>query len=52
MNNADVVRLKASFDAVVQNIPDSDVEFWFARDLQGLQFPYAIFIGCVLSCLY
>jgi len=33
---SDVIKqLKESFDAISQNIPDADVEFWFARDLMG-----------------
>ena len=33
---SDVIKqLKESFDAISQNMPDADVEFWFARDLMG-----------------
>jgi len=35
MNINDITRLKAAFDAMVQVVPDSDVEFWYARELMG-----------------
>ncbi len=36
MNKTDITRLKTSFDAIVQIVPDTDFEFWYARDLQEL----------------
>jgi DNA-damage-inducible protein D len=36
MNKNTIVTLKTSFDAVQQFVPDSDVEFWYARDLQQM----------------
>ena len=33
MNKNDIARLKSAFDAIVQVVPDSEVEFWYARDL-------------------
>ena len=35
MNTNSIVKLKSSFDAIVQQIPDSDVEFWFAREIMS-----------------
>lgn len=29
-----IVRLKASFDEIARQLPNSDVEFWYARELQ------------------
>jgi DNA-damage-inducible protein D len=29
-----ILRLRSQFDALVQEVPDEQVEFWFARDLQ------------------
>ena len=34
MNKNEIIRLKASFDAITQNASDSASEYWFARDLQ------------------
>ncbi len=34
MDKKDIVKLHAEFDSIVQIWPDSNVEFWFARDLQ------------------
>ncbi len=36
MNKNDIARLKTAFDGIVQVVPESDVEFWYARDLQEL----------------
>ena len=36
MNKNTITTLTTSFDAIQQTVPDSDVEFWNARDLQGL----------------
>jgi DNA-damage-inducible protein D len=33
MNKNTIVKLKSSFDAIRQTVPDSDVEFWYAREL-------------------
>lgn len=33
MKKTDITKLKKSFDSIVQTVPDSDVEFWYARDL-------------------
>ena len=33
MNKNTIAKLTISFDALQQTVPDSDVEFWFARDL-------------------
>jgi DNA-damage-inducible protein D len=33
MNKNTITKLTISFDALQQTVPDSDVEFWFARDL-------------------
>jgi len=33
MNKNTIIKLKTSFDAIQQTIPDSNVEFWYARDL-------------------
>jgi DNA-damage-inducible protein D len=35
LNKNTITKLKTSFDALQQTVPDSDVEFWYARDLQG-----------------
>ncbi len=35
MESEIVTRLKNHFDALAQTVPDEQVEFWFARDLQG-----------------
>lgn len=35
MEKNDIVRLKKSFDEIVQTVPDSDVEFWYARELMS-----------------
>ncbi len=29
-----IVKMQGQFDALAQEIPGEDVEFWFARDLQ------------------
>ncbi len=34
MKKETIVKLNLQFDAIVNLWPDSDVEFWFARDLQ------------------
>lgn len=34
MKSDAIQQLKGHFDALSQHIPDEDVEFWFARDLQ------------------
>ncbi|MFH2009172.1 MAG: DNA damage-inducible protein D [bacterium] len=34
MEKKNIVKLHAEFDSIVQVWPDSEVEFWFARDLQ------------------
>ena len=34
MDKKTITRLKQEFDAIIQSIPDSAIEFWFARDLQ------------------
>ncbi|MDA8137893.1 MAG: DNA damage-inducible protein D [Desulfobacteraceae bacterium] len=31
-----IIQLHKRFDALVQAVPDSDVEFWYARDLQSV----------------
>ena len=36
MNKNTIAKLTTSFDAIQQTAPDSDVEFWFARDLQQM----------------
>jgi len=36
MNTNDITRLKTAFDAIVQTVPDSDVEFWYAREIMGV----------------
>jgi len=36
MNKKKIFALQRSFDELTSIIPNSDVEFWFARDLQGL----------------
>ena len=36
MNEKTIVKLKTSFDAIQQTAADSDVEFWYARELQEL----------------
>ncbi|MCK5582418.1 MAG: hypothetical protein KAI33_01430 [Elusimicrobiales bacterium] len=33
MNKNDIVRLKTSFDDIAQAVPDSNIEFWYAREL-------------------
>jgi len=33
MNKNTIIKLKTSFDAIQQTMPDSDVEFWYARDI-------------------
>ena len=33
MNTMTIIKLKSSFDAIQQTIPDSPVEFWYAREL-------------------
>ncbi len=35
MNKNTITKLKTSFDAIQQTMPDSDVEFWFARELMA-----------------
>lgn len=34
MNPAFIQKMQRRFDALVKNVPDEEVEFWFARDLQ------------------
>ncbi|MBI5551990.1 MAG: DNA damage-inducible protein D [Desulfobacterales bacterium] len=34
MKKDSMIQLHKQFDAIVQAVPDSDVEFWYARDLQ------------------
>lgn len=34
MKSEIVKKLQNQFDALVQTVPDQDIEFWFARDLQ------------------
>lgn len=34
MNRQSIVRMQGQFDSLVRTVPESDVEFWFARDLQ------------------
>jgi DNA-damage-inducible protein D len=34
MNKNTIAKFKNSFDDIVELIPDSDVEFWYARDIQ------------------
>jgi hypothetical protein len=34
MNKNTITRLKSSFDAIVQQIPNGVTEFWHARDLE------------------
>jgi DNA-damage-inducible protein D len=34
MKSEIVMKLQNQFDALVQTVPDQDIEFWFARDLQ------------------
>ncbi|MCF4152649.1 hypothetical protein L2W58_12660 [Dethiosulfovibrio sp. F2B] len=36
MDKNTLIRLTNSFDAIVQHISDSDIEFWYARDLQEI----------------
>jgi DNA-damage-inducible protein D len=36
MRKDSIAKLHTAFNAMTQILPDSDVEFWFARDLQGL----------------
>jgi DNA-damage-inducible protein D len=36
MKNELIVQLKSRFDQIVQNFPDSGIEYWYARDLQEL----------------
>lgn len=36
MKKEPVVQLHADFDGIVQIEPESGVEYWFARDLQGV----------------
>jgi len=33
MNTKTIIKLKTSFDAIQQTVPNSDVEFWYAREL-------------------
>ena len=33
MNKNTITKLKTSFDALQQTVPESDVEFWYAREL-------------------
>lgn len=35
MRKDTIIKLQASFNAIVNTWPDTDVEFWFARDLQS-----------------
>lgn len=35
MNKNDITRLKTSFDSIAQTVPDSTVEFWYAREIMG-----------------
>lgn len=36
MDRKNIIKLYGRFDSIVNIWPDSDVEFWFARDLQKL----------------
>ena len=36
MDTARVVALKSTFDGIVHQVPDENVEYWLARDLMGL----------------
>lgn len=36
MDKNTLMRLTGSFDAIVQHISGSEIEFWYARDLQGI----------------
>lgn len=36
MNKELMVRLHSQFDEIANNLPDSEVEFWYARDLQEI----------------
>ena len=36
MNKDTIIKLKDSFDVIAQSVPDSEIEYWFARDLQIL----------------
>ena len=33
MNADKIMRLKSSFDVITQTVENSDIEFWYARDL-------------------
>lgn len=33
MNPNIIVKLKSSFDSIIQLLPDSEIEFWYARDI-------------------
>lgn len=35
MNKNTITKLKTSFDAFQQTVPDTDVEFWYARELMS-----------------
>ena len=35
MNTESIVKLKSSFDAIAQRLPDVEFEFWYARDLMS-----------------
>ena len=34
MDNQSLSQLQQRFDALVHRVPDEDIEFWFARELQ------------------
>ena len=36
MDTARVVALKSTFDGIVHQVPDENVEYWLARELMGL----------------
>ena len=36
MDKETIVQLTGSFDAIIQRIQNENIEFWYARDLQGL----------------
>ena len=35
MNTDKIIRLKSSFDVITQTVKNSDIEFWYARDLMN-----------------
>ena len=36
MDKMQIVKIKENFDRTINNIPNSDVEFWYARELMPL----------------